>query len=207
MPTPSAPIGLKISSSSASEVILDWNEVDSSDTYNVFRSEAGVGGFGEYLPLNGSPLTEPTFTDSEGDEGKTYLYRVTRIVGADESGYSSGVSACFVDAAERITSYSEGDLDTIFNGEQAKDASYTRFGFPPVSIRVIYDHGIFEADQVGGKSKTSKIQVEAKLSETLYAGNKDSIQIEGINFKVKEVRPNHSIGINVLALSKVAVNV
>lgn len=206
MPTPSAPEGLTVSSFSSSEVVLDWTEETPSDTYNVYRSEAELGGFGEYVPINDDPINDPNWIDIEGEEGKTYIYRVTRIVGVDESGFSKGVSGCFVDASERINSYQEADLDAIFNGEQGIDATYTRFGFPPISIRIIYDNSTLQIQEVGGKSKTQKVQAEAKIRETLYASNKDILQISGITYKIKNTRPNHSVGINILEISKVGVN-
>jgi hypothetical protein len=71
---------------------VSWDNGDpTAISYTVYRS--GVSG-GPYAPLNASPLSVTTYTDSSVSAGSTYFYVVTESNAAGvESQFSSEVSA------------------------------------------------------------------------------------------------------------------
>lgn len=74
------------------EVGLSWNAVVEAETYDVTRSDAGIGG--TYSPVaGGSGLTTNVFTDTSVSNGSEYWYKVTaKATGAADS-VSTPVSA------------------------------------------------------------------------------------------------------------------
>jgi len=59
--------------------------------YNIYRSTTSGTG---YSPLNSSPLSTNSFTDSHVDNGNTYYYVTTEVNNeGQESGYSAQVAA------------------------------------------------------------------------------------------------------------------
>jgi len=89
---PSIPTGLSALAGNM-EVQLDWNDNSEPegdlDTYGIYRSTTSGSG---YARVGNSPTSN--FTDTNAVNGLTYYYVVTAIdLGANESGYSSEVSA------------------------------------------------------------------------------------------------------------------
>jgi TolB protein len=77
-----------------SEVELSWSSVSASDLegYNVYRSTSSIGSLSGLTPINGSPLSQASFTDSDVSNGTLYYYRVSAVDDSDnESGGSSEV--------------------------------------------------------------------------------------------------------------------
>jgi fibronectin type 3 domain-containing protein len=70
------------------EVKLTW-DASADDLvigYNVYRSETAGR---DYRRINASPLSDPRYTDTSVERGRTYYYRVTAINAAGlESGFS-----------------------------------------------------------------------------------------------------------------------
>jgi hypothetical protein len=73
-------------------VVLSWTDSDSSVAgYNTYSStEAG----GPYVRMTGTPMTNPAFTDTTVQSGRTYYYVVTALdTSGNESANSTEVSA------------------------------------------------------------------------------------------------------------------
>ena len=87
---PSAPSGLEATSGDG-EIDLNWSNVSASDLdgYNVYRSTSSFSDVSGQSPINGSLLSDPSFTDSDVSNGTTYYYRVTAV---DDAENESGVS-------------------------------------------------------------------------------------------------------------------
>jgi fibronectin type 3 domain-containing protein/glucose/arabinose dehydrogenase len=74
-------------------VRLNWSAVTDIDLagYRVYRSDTADG---TYTLLNGTPVTQLTFTDTTAANGTTWFYRVTAIdFGGNESSPTSNISA------------------------------------------------------------------------------------------------------------------
>lgn len=84
-------------SSTETSVDLDWTAPRSGFIvgYNVYRAEASFASPDEAIQLTTSPLSETSFSDTDIEPGRTYVYRVTAVT---EEGEESALS----DAAEVI---------------------------------------------------------------------------------------------------------
>ncbi len=102
---PAAPTNLAATASSAG-IGLDWDANSEPDLagYNVYRSTSpGVSIAGP--PLNGSPLTSPSYTDGDVTDGVTYHYVVTAVDATDhESGASNEDSATGIGSGLKLGS-------------------------------------------------------------------------------------------------------
>jgi fibronectin type 3 domain-containing protein len=80
------------STQAAHSVSLQWNASTSTVTgYNIYRSTTSGSG---YVKLNGSPLTNLTYTDGSVSAGTTYFYVATAVDSAgDESTDSNQATA------------------------------------------------------------------------------------------------------------------
>ena len=80
------------SSQAAHSVSLQWNASTSTVTgYNIYRSTTSGSG---YVKLNGTPLTNLTYTDGSVSSGTTYFYVATAVdSGGDESTNSNQATA------------------------------------------------------------------------------------------------------------------
>ncbi len=74
------------------EVELSWSAVSASDLdgYNVYRSTSSIGSLSGLTPLNGSPLSQASFTDSDVSNGTLYYYRVSAVDDSDNESGGSG---------------------------------------------------------------------------------------------------------------------
>lgn len=91
---PSAPANFSGTAGDAT-VDLEWGavEADDLDGYNVYRSTSSFSEVSGMSALNGSPLSDASYTDNDVSNGTTYYYRVTAIDDAgNESDPSSEVS-------------------------------------------------------------------------------------------------------------------
>ena len=79
---PSVPAGLKVTSTTANSVTLDWTDSTDASSYQVFRGTTIVG----------TP-TASTYTDSGLSSGTTYSYTVKAVNGTNVSAASNSVDA------------------------------------------------------------------------------------------------------------------
>jgi hypothetical protein len=77
---------------SAHAAALTWTASTTPNvTYNVYRATASTGPF--TTPMNASPITGTTYTDTTVQAGQTYYYVVTAVISSgQESAYSSPAS-------------------------------------------------------------------------------------------------------------------
>jgi fibronectin type 3 domain-containing protein len=67
---------------------LSWTASTTPNvTYNVYRATAATGPF--TTPLNSSPITGTTYTDTTVQAGQTYYYVATAVANGIESADSS----------------------------------------------------------------------------------------------------------------------
>jgi hypothetical protein len=71
-------------------VDLEWNAVEGSDGYNVYRSTSPDGGFEK---VNDDPVENTTFEDDEVTNDVTYYYYVTSLKNETESDPSNIITA------------------------------------------------------------------------------------------------------------------
>jgi len=89
-----SPQTVSLSGTGTHDIILTWTAGTTAGVtgYNVYRGTAS--GKESTTPLNSSPITGTTFTDSNVTAGKTYYYMVTTVGSGDvQSADSSEVSA------------------------------------------------------------------------------------------------------------------
>lgn len=89
---PEAPSNLS-GSSGDQQIKLTWdaNSEGNISGYNLYRSASSFTGTAGKSPVNGSDLiTNPTYTDTELENGTTYYYRITAV---DKNNNESKVSA------------------------------------------------------------------------------------------------------------------
>lgn len=74
------------------EVELSWSSVSASDLegYNVYRSTSSIGSLSGLTPINGSLLSQASFTDSDVSNGTLYYYRVSAVDDSDNESGGSG---------------------------------------------------------------------------------------------------------------------
>jgi fibronectin type 3 domain-containing protein len=92
---PSAPSSLASLSEDAA-ISLSWTAPPEEDVagYNIYRSTGDSVSVTGATPLNGSPVSETSFTDVDLMNGTTYSYQVTALDESDnESPGSNAVSA------------------------------------------------------------------------------------------------------------------
>lgn len=113
---PSAPSGL-FASAGDGAVELRWEAVsaDDLDGYNVYRSTSSIDDVSEENPLNGSLLSDTSYTDDEVENGTEYNYAVTAVDESDnESSASDEVTATPSSGADGLiafNSFLEGGND------------------------------------------------------------------------------------------------
>ena len=95
------------------------------------------------------------------------------------------------------------DLDAIFDiDEHAQTATYTRAGYLPVPIPVIFDSEFSVAQMVGETDMGIPApQTLCKASDVPNASVGDRLAIAGTNYYVQEVRPDGT-GLMLLILSR-----
>jgi len=78
-----------VSLAQAADFTLTWDASSTAGvTYNIYRSEAGVG----YSKINTTPIAKNTYTDIGAPYGAVLTYMVTAVVpGVAESGSSNAV--------------------------------------------------------------------------------------------------------------------
>jgi hypothetical protein len=76
----------------AHTVVLNWAPAVSGVTgFNTYSSTVSGG---PYIRVNSNPVTNPTYTDTSVQSGRTYYYVVTALnASSQESGYSNEVTA------------------------------------------------------------------------------------------------------------------
>lgn len=87
---PAVPSGLEATSGDG-EIELNWSAVSDSDLdgYNVYRSTSSFSSVSGQSPINGSLLSDASFTDTDVSNGTTYYYRVTAVDEADNESNGS----------------------------------------------------------------------------------------------------------------------
>lgn len=88
-----SPQSVSLSGTGTHDVTLSWTGSATSGVtgYNIFRGTTS-GGEGT-TPLNSSPITGTTFTDTNVQAGQTYYYVVTAVDGSTQSSDSNQASA------------------------------------------------------------------------------------------------------------------
>jgi hypothetical protein len=186
-----------VTSQSATAVVLSWTAPSPAPgTYGVLRAAAsGNGSWGAFSQV-GSPATT-SFTDNTGTAGQTYLYQVTNPLDASNS---NPVAGSFVTAAAVVSGVVTNQLAAFFTGPFVKTASYTRFGYAPVNIPVIYAEDNKSLSAHNQDMNSSYPEVICKTSDVPYATNKDLLVLEGVTYYVRNVGPDGT-GLTVLTLS------
>ncbi|HSJ89118.1 MAG TPA: alpha-amylase family glycosyl hydrolase [Anaerolineales bacterium] len=86
-----APASLHVTSEGNAQISLAWSAVDGAVSYNIYRSPVSGGG---YVKVDGSPLTDTSYTDTGLKNASNYYYVVTALDDkGNESAYSNEVSA------------------------------------------------------------------------------------------------------------------
>jgi fibronectin type 3 domain-containing protein len=86
----SSPQTVSLSGTGAHDVILSWAASGSSGVigYNIFRGATSRKE--STTPLNSSPITGTTYTDSNVTAGQTYYYMITAVSSSDVQSADSG---------------------------------------------------------------------------------------------------------------------
>jgi hypothetical protein len=95
------------------------------------------------------------------------------------------------------------DLDTVFNTDElAETATYTRSGFPPTFIPVIFENEFSVTNEIGETGMgVSAPQAHCKTVDVANASRGDTLVVGGTTYYVQEVRPNGT-GVTTLILSR-----
>jgi hypothetical protein len=207
---PDAPSDLTVSSFSATAVALSWSAVVGADSYNVYRAQAQVGGgWSAFVKINDAPVAATTYTDNaanstpDPEANAAYAYYVTTVDGGDESVGGNVVAASFVAEAARVGGDFESDIQSMLEFDPlAKEASYTRFGHAPATIKGWFDNSTENSKDRGGHEvSNSGPQFTCATSDTEYASTQDSLVLAGLTYYVTGVEPDGA-GLTVLRLSK-----
>jgi len=84
-----SPSGLKMSENSTVSITLSWNEFNSVNGYNLYRSDSENG---IYTKLNDEPVTTTIFKDTDLLPDTTYYYKVSGVIDEFESLQSEKIS-------------------------------------------------------------------------------------------------------------------
>lgn len=211
MPILSAPTSLSVSSSSASAVALGWTAVAGAASYDVYRAGASAAGvWGAFTKINDSAVATNAYTDNAANStpdpsaGTSYAYYVVAVNVSGSSQASNIVNATFQAAAARPALPFAGgeDLDVFFNTDEfAQGAIYTRYGYAPTTIRVIFDRTTADSEGQGMSIENNQPSVLTKSSNVLYASNRDTLALNGITFKVVD-KDEDGTGLATLRISK-----
>jgi fibronectin type 3 domain-containing protein len=85
-----SPQAVSLSGTGDHDVILSWTASGSSGVvgYNIYRGTAS--GKESTTPLNSSPVTGTTYTDSNVTAGQTYYYMITAVSSSGTQSADSG---------------------------------------------------------------------------------------------------------------------
>jgi fibronectin type 3 domain-containing protein len=83
-----APLNVRISAVTDSSISIAWNAVNGAGGYNIYRSSSENG---TYSKLNSSAITGTAFTDTGLAALTTYYYKVSVVIGNNESVRSNTV--------------------------------------------------------------------------------------------------------------------
>ncbi|GAB6155624.1 hypothetical protein JCM17380_43750 [Desulfosporosinus burensis] len=86
--TPSAPIDLRATAESSSEIYLDWESVSGATSYYVYRATSSSGTYSKIVTTSTS-----NHTDTDLEEDTTYYYKVKAVNSSGTSSYSPIVYA------------------------------------------------------------------------------------------------------------------
>jgi pectate lyase len=78
--------------SGGGEILLSWNAVAGSNSYNVYRGTTASGTISDKIKI-ATGLSATAYTDQNVVKGVYYYYQVTAVIGASESAGSNEVSA------------------------------------------------------------------------------------------------------------------
>jgi hypothetical protein len=95
------------------------------------------------------------------------------------------------------------DLEAFFDTDAfAQTAAYTRAGYPPVAIPVIFDNE-YSVAQTAGETDMGipAPQALCKVSDAPKVAVGDRLEVAGTNYYVQEVQPDGT-GVVLLILSK-----
>jgi fibronectin type 3 domain-containing protein len=208
MPVPAAPAGLSVSSFSASAVGLAWTAVAGADSYNVYRATATTGGWGAFAKVNAAAVMTNAYTDNAANStpdptaGASYLYYVTAVDGADEGPGGNVVAASFIAAVTRVPGDFEDDIQTLLESDElAEEATYTRYGHAPATIKGWFDDESADNKGTRGEVQNSEPQFTCATADVEYAGTRDTLVVSGITYYVTAVQPDGT-GLTVLKLSR-----
>jgi hypothetical protein len=104
-----------------------------------------------------------------------------------ESPVSNPVAASFVAAVAPVPPVFAAQLNTFFSTAFAQTATYTRNGYAPVSIPVIFNAVNQDITAHGISANSNRPTALCRTSDVAYATNKDSLVISGLTFYVKKV--------------------
>ncbi|NOU71371.1 hypothetical protein GC098_08040 [Paenibacillus sp. LMG 31458] len=83
---PDAPTGLTAAANATTDVTLNWSAVPGAERYNIYRADSKGGIFEK---VNDAEVLAATFTDLNLNPDMVYVYQVTAVNTAGESGYSN----------------------------------------------------------------------------------------------------------------------
>ncbi|MCK4665478.1 lamin tail domain-containing protein [Candidatus Dependentiae bacterium] len=94
----SSPVPHNITAKSVDDgVKLDWDAVDGSDGYNVYKLINDT-----WTKINGNLITDTSYLDKNVTAGVEYSYKITSIASGIESGYSETVKVVFTEDYETL---------------------------------------------------------------------------------------------------------
>jgi len=124
-PTPATPSGVAVRALSPNRVLVTWDAVANSSSYEVERAPGETGG--TFAPV-GTTET-PSYEDGGVTTGAVYRYRVTAVRGANRS-VASNPSAAFTVPNEIFAIITQ---DITANRRFNKDTTYVLSGFIKVA--------------------------------------------------------------------------
>jgi hypothetical protein len=149
----SVPTGVTVTAPDPGELALSWNDVDSADGYNIYRSDAYSGPF---VSINPVPLASSDFSESGLEDQTSYWYEIAALRGGVEQDRSSPVNGVtmigpldivsvfyLTSSSLRITwtSYG-GSLDYLVFRSTDSGGQYTQITPSPISGTSFDDSGL-----------------------------------------------------------------
>ncbi len=117
-------------------VTLAWDDKEGADAYSIYRSEAQLDGY----VLVGI-TKELSFTDRKAEAGKTYFYKVRRVVGMETSADSSTARA---EVPTPVKDLIKKFVVVFAASSRVEKAD----GYPLLNLRVVNTSGFRTVDEV-----------------------------------------------------------
>jgi len=169
---PAAPTGLTATAGDG-QVGLGWDANSEEDLagYNVYRSTSSFSDLSNATKLNGSPVSDASYTDPDVTGGTEYFYRVTAVsTSGTESGGSNQASA--TPFLEVTLSRS---VDTPEQGAPLDVSMSVGGGATPTDVQLFY--------RQAGASEFQSVTLDA-ATETTYEGTVpgDAVTERGLEY-------------------------